>query len=260
MFYQANDVFTSDPAGGTESLPTLGLSIANRARVVSAIPMADPSNGVLGRIGISFLPARVETAANPGGLPIFYTVRWLQPGHAPYSGSPPTPIDAKNDANVYFDVIEVPPATEVVVPHTLDEAPTMALFQLAGSGLLEQGVDWAVTEISDSQFKIRNWDAVETILVFVTTYRESSVYQPKATTLPRPVVTLSGTGVVSVPHGLGRAPDLVCAFPYVTDGVQPSGLPIMDSAPDNTNVYLRNVAGGDMPVMVTMQATHSVQL
>ena len=73
---------------------------------------------------------------------------------------------------------------------------------------------------------------------------------------------IAGLGEVTVPHGLGRTPDVVAVTPYAAGGVvEPSGMPILSSAPDDTNIYVANVdAAADMIVAIFAQATHSIQL
>lgn len=251
---QETSSFLSNPAGGAEAIP-VGIPLVQD--VVTVLPMDDPDNGVLGRIGSGLFPPRVNTPATVGGIPLYYSIRQYHTTVSPYDYNN-SPIWT-NNPDYFFAAVTVNALTEVTVAHTLGGLPDL-VTPLLQVDFLVQGIDWAITEITDAQFKIRNWDAVEDLLVQIYAWRSHSFEQPLETIMAPPTVTLAGAGVVSVPHGLSRVPDFISVFPFEAGGVQPAGLPIMDAAADDTNLYLRNVAAGDLDVKVYAQATHSIQL
>jgi len=257
---QDTGAVASQAAGGDENIALNQMTQKDDPDIESVIPLADADNGVLCRIGYNGASTppiiQINTPATVGGIPLYYFGRGFHSAIQPYDPATPYTVDTPF---WFYDVIDVPAATEVTVPHSLAAEPDM-LFVHPTRGGIAQGLNWAVTEISATQFKVRNWDAAEALQVAIKAYRVHSIQIPVNTFVVPAPVTLTGAAPVAVPHGLSAIPDMISVFPYELGGVEPTGLVIMDSPPDDTNIYLRNDAAGDLACKLYAQATHSIQL
>lgn len=250
--------FTSNPAGGTE---TIDVDIVhNRVQIGAAYPLEDPAGGVAARIaaipniGVSTPPTiYIRTPATVGGVDLWYC------GRAWHSAIDPSPPNRMQDTTRWFwnNTTAVPAASEVIVPHTLDGIPNFVSASPVQSADYS-GIDWALSEISATQFKIRNWDAVNPITIDIRAVCSHSIEAPIALHGPIDVNLNGAAPVVITPELEGRDPDLVFAFPYSPLGVQPLGLIVMDAVPDADQVTLRNVAGGNLDARVYLLASHSI--
>jgi len=255
----ANGLHTSDPAGGEEAIDVV--IDDDRVQIAGAYPLEDPAGGVAARIGV--IPSSgyatppelfIRTPATVGGVDMWYC------GRAWHSMIDPSWENRLQDTDRWFwdNTTLIPAASEVTIPHTLEAIPDLvACNPLTGADY--SGIDWAVTEISDTQFKVSNWDGANDITVDLRAVVSHSIEAPIG--IQSETVTLNGAAPqVIVPDlGIGRVPDMVFAFPYSPLAVQPAGLIVMDVPPDGSQVTLRNVAGGNLDAMVYLLSAHSIQ-
>jgi len=216
-----------------------------------AIACDVPTNGKADRLGayLDYDPDKLIVDCPPkvGGLPVY---TWSRTKHS----------ILQRDAQSGGSYQTVPANDTLVFPHNLGGVPDAWFATLYERPVNE--VNWAVIAVDDTNMTLKNWHATEDILVQMGLWRHHSIQNP-AESMPMLLTTqIAGLGEVTVPHGLGRTPDVVAVTPYAAGGVvEPSGMPILSSAADDTNIYVANVdAAADMIVAIFAQATHSIQL
>lgn len=251
---QQAGLYPAQIGGGTE---TILFDRGFTPFVHIAYPTEDPNNGVNGRVGSAQAVGGMAVNTPAGGgapLPLYYF------GRAWHSAIDPSFRSPLVNGPLWFKdtTVALPGSSVIVLPHTLGALPDFLVVQLEAVGL-NQGVDWAVTGITENDITIENFDPipVNSEVLDVTMWRSHSIAFPSTIFGPVEVV-LNGAAPVVVPHTLGRQPDLISCFPFSV-GPDPSGLIILDEAPTETSVTLRNVAAGDLTARCYFQATHSIQ-
>lgn len=155
----------------------------------------------------------------------------------------------------YFaDAVTLPATDTLDVPHGLGVVPDQE-FVIATS--IEDGTNWAVTAIDDTNVSLKNWggDPVELLIMCRMLHSIEALHWSDRMTF-----AVAGVATTSVAHGLGVPVPYVFAYPYAAGGlVEPIGSVLLVPS-DDTSIGL---SGNHATTACTWRgfatAPHSIQ-